>query len=199
MVGARSAKAGGNLRGETYVIYGGAFTGNDPITQTGTTAAEMLIGGLGADTLTGGGGADIIRSGAGNDTIGVTGTDFVKIDGGSGYDTLRIDGASDVFDFATIKNTAVDSIEAIDMGVVGSQSLSLSKLDLFHLSDDTSGGMTRLTIHGGAGDTVSATDAGWTANGTTTIGSDTFRIFDNGHAELLVDSDITLSGVLGDL
>jgi len=34
----------------------------------------------------------------------------------------------------------------------------------------------------------------WTANGTTTIGSDTFNIFDNGHAERLVDADITLGG-----
>jgi VCBS repeat-containing protein len=199
IVGAPRGDDGGTDAGEAYVVYGGAFTGNAPITTTGTTAAEMLIGGLGNDTLTGGGGADIIRSGAGNDTIGVTGTGFVKIDGGSGYDTLRMDGASDVFDFATIRNTAIDSIEAIDMGVSGSQRIVLAKHDVFHLSDDTSGGMTRLTIHGGTTDTVSTVGSGWAANGTTTIGSDTFRIFDNGHAELLVDSDITLGGMLGGL
>ena len=56
--------------------------------------------------------------------------------------------------------------------------------------------MTRLTIHGGATDTVSTIDSGWAANGTTTIGSDTFKIFDNGHAELLIDSDIILGGGL---
>jgi VCBS repeat-containing protein len=199
IVGAPRGDDGGKDAGEAYIVYGGAFTGNAPITTTGTTAAEILIGGLGGDTLTGGGGADIIRSGAGNDTIGVTGTAFVKIDGGTGYDTLRMDGASDVFDFATIKNTAIDSIEAIDMGVSGSQRIVLAKHDVFHLSDDTSGGMTRLTIHGGTTDTVSTVGSGWAANGTTTIGSDTFRIFDNGHAELLVDSDVTLSGTLGGL
>jgi hypothetical protein len=146
----------------------------------------MLIGGLGGDTLTGGGGADIIRSGAGNDTIGVTGTDFVKIDGGTGYDTLRMDGAGDVFDFAAIRNTAIDSIEAIDMRGSGSQQLVLDKRDVFRLSDDTSGGMTRLTIHGDSTDNFSTSDGGWSANGSVTIGSETFNVIDNGHAELLI-------------
>lgn len=196
MVGAKLGDDGGTDAGEAYIIYGAALSGHDSVVLTGSTAAETLIGGLGDDVLTGGGGADIIRSGAGSDTIGVTGTNFVKIDGGRGYDTLRMDGSSDVFDFAAIRNTAIDSIEAIDMSANGSQELDLARHDIFHLSDDSSGGITKLTVHGTFGDTVSTSDTGWTPNGTTTIGADTFRIFDNGHAQLLIDSDIFLSGGL---
>lgn len=196
IVGAPKNDEGGTDSGAAYIIFGGAYTGNTPIVRTGTTAAEMLIGGLGADKLTGGGGADVMIGGAGNDTIGVTGTAFRKIDGGNGYDTLRMDGASDVFNFANIRNTAIESIEAIDMGVTGSQQLKLSKLDIFHLSDDTTSGITKLTVLGGASDTVSTSDSGWTANGTTTIGSNSYKIFDNGHARLLVDSDMALGGGL---
>jgi hypothetical protein len=197
IVGAYGNGGGGNSAGAAYVLYGSAFGGlSTTITRTGTSAAETLIGGNNDDTLAGGGGADVLIGGAGNDVIGVTGTDFVRIDGGRGYDTLRMDGASDVFDFAAIRKTAIHSIEAIDMGQSGNQEIDLAKHDVFHLSDDTSGGITRLTVHGAFGDTVSTSDSGWTAHGTTTIGSDTFRIFDNGHAELLIDSDIFLGGGL---
>ena len=187
-----------NGGGEAYVILGGAFgNANTPVTTTGTSAAEMLIGGSGDDILTGNGGADVFRGGAGDDAIGVTGTGFSDIDGGNGTDTLRIDGPDDVFDFALISSTRISSIEAIDLGAAGSQNVSLDRLDILDMSDDRSGGITTLTIRGDAGDTVTVTDTGWTAAGVqTTIGTDTFDIYLNGQARLLVEHDIDIDIVL---
>ncbi len=69
-------------------------------------------------------------------------------------------------------------------------------LDLFGLSDDTSGGITRLTIHGDASDSVATLDAGWSNAGTTTIGAETYTIYQKGQAQLIVDSDIAAGGIL---
>jgi hypothetical protein len=195
IVGASGSDEGGRSAGAGYVVLGGAFgRGNTPVTTTGTAGAEMLIGGLGDDTLTGGGGADVLRGGAGNDVLGVSNALFADIDGGSGLDTLRIDGAGISLDFNNIGSPEVSSIEAIDLTGSGNNSLALSALDLYHLSEDTSGGVTRLTVYGDAGDTVTALDSGWSSGGVTVVGVNTFNIFDNGHARLLVDSDITVVG-----
>jgi hypothetical protein len=196
-VGAQTNNTGGFIAGEAYVILGGAFgLGSTPVTTTGTASAEMLIGGPGDDALTGGGGADVLRGGAGDDVLGVTGTDFADIDGGNGFDTLRLDGAGDSLDFSVILSPEVTSIEAIDLSVVGINSLTLSALDLFHLSDDTSGGVTRLTVYGDASDIVSTLDSGWVSAGTTEIDGETFNVFQNGQAQLIIDADIALGGFL---
>lgn len=81
----------------------------------GSSASEIIIGGAGNDTLFGNGGADVILGGAGNDEIvldqsninallagvAVTGGDALagtvnyqlpRVDGGSGFDTIRLKG-----------------------------------------------------------------------------------------------------------
>jgi hypothetical protein len=195
IVGAPEGDDGGRNAGEAYVVLGGAFArGDTPVTTTGTAAAEMLIGGLGSDILTGGGGADVLRGGAGDDVLGVSSALFADIDGGNGFDTLRIDGAGNSFDFANIPSPKVSSIEAIDLTGSGDNALALSALDLYHLSEDTADGITRLTVHGNAGDSVTVLDGGWSSGGVTVIGVNTFEIFNNGQGQLLIDSDITLMG-----
>ncbi len=194
MVGAPWGEVGGYGAGQAYVILGGAFgLGSAAVATIGDSSAEMLIGGLGNDTLTGGGGADILRGGAGDDVLVVT-DDFADIDGGTGYDTLRVDGSANSFDFSAIGSPEVTSIEAFDLTGSGNNSLALSALDLFHLSNDTSGGITRLTVHGNAGDSVSALDSGWVNAGTTSIDGEDYILLNMGNAQLIVDHDITLWG-----
>ncbi|NKB55075.1 MAG: hypothetical protein GKS00_01955 [Alphaproteobacteria bacterium] len=194
MVGAPNGDDGGPNAGAAYVMFGGAFWGStDPITMTGTAGnetREMLRGGAGDDTLTGLGGADVFRAGAGDDVLGVSDTAFVRIDGGTGRDTLRLDGSGMVLDFTSIPPSIVESIERIDLTGTGGNTLRLTLRDLLDLSDDTSGGVTTLTVLGNAGDVVRLADFGWRAVGGTTIDGESFTRYENGNARLLVDADV---------
>ncbi len=196
IVGASRGDDGGNDAGEAYVILGGAFgSGSTPVSITGTAGAEMLIGGVSDDNLTGGGGADVMRGGAGDDMLGVSDSSFFDIDGGNGYDTLRVDGSNLTFDFSVIHSPKMSSIEAIDLTGTGDNHLILDLLDLFQMSDDTSGGVTRLAVWGDAGDTVSTLDTGWSSAGTTVIGENTFSIFQKEQTQLIIHADIFIDGM----
>jgi hypothetical protein len=97
--------------GQSYVVYGGDFTG--AVTQQGGTGDDLLIGtaaadsivaGQGNDTLIGNGGSDILYAGAGDDVIAISDLNFNRIKGGSGTDTLRVDGSGMFFDLRAIAN-----------------------------------------------------------------------------------------------
>ncbi len=60
-----------------------------PITQTGTSADDVIQGGPGNDVLSGGAGDDVIDGGAGTDTID-TGTGFDIVRGGEGRDRITV-------------------------------------------------------------------------------------------------------------
>lgn len=68
--------------------------GNDTLTVTQRTdQAWTVSGGAGNDTIRGGQGADTLLGGAGNDTIFGMPND-VRLDGGTGFDTLNLSGAT---------------------------------------------------------------------------------------------------------
>jgi len=106
-------------------------------TGTGTSADELVIGTSGADTLVGGGGVDRFSAGAGNDTIVLQATDVANlanntvantkafVDGGNGFDTLRVSASGVDLNLTTISNVGamsgnsmsrINSIERIDLG-----------------------------------------------------------------------------------
>jgi hypothetical protein len=147
--------------GISRVIYGGVDK-LDPMTfQTangdaiGTSAAESLTGtsgnnqivaGDGNDTLIGAGGADVLYGGRGDDTLVINAdnvamllrnTDndsqaIARIDGGNGADTLQLDSA--VLDMATIRQSAIQSIERFNLTGTGTV-LKMSALDVTSLSE----------------------------------------------------------------
>jgi hypothetical protein len=171
IVGARASDpAAGADAGRSYVIFGstnGAFietavdqlgtSAND--TLTGTTAADVLVGGAGDDTLSGGGGADVLYGGSGDDTLVMT-DDMVtalessfgnggntaqlsRIDGGSGIDTLVLDGANITLDLTLIANqgggtpsgfSRIESIERIDLTGTGANTLILGLSDVLDMA-----------------------------------------------------------------
>ncbi|MEP2927352.1 MAG: hypothetical protein ABJP31_25070, partial [Bauldia litoralis] len=192
IVGAYFGDDGGSRAGETYIILGGAFgRGDTPVTTIGTAAAEMLIGGLGDDTLTGNGGADVFRGGAGDDVFGVSDLSFADIDGGTGTDTLRLDGAGLSLDLSTTLPAEITSIERIDLTGTGDNTLTVDRLSVFDLTEERSGGKAIVTVTGDAGDIVNVADAGWFYQGSVEDGGAIFDRYTNGNAELRIEYGVT--------
>ena len=136
IVGAIYGNHSGTVTGEAYVVYGAAFgASTDPVNTSGGAGNEMLIGALGDDNLSGGGGLDVFHGGKGDDTLTAPDLNFRLADGGNGDDTLVLTGSGATFDFTTLANTKVQSIEAIDFAGSGDNTLTLGYLDAIGLSD----------------------------------------------------------------
>jgi hypothetical protein len=203
VIGAPGAdKADGFEEGASYVVFGGNFTGavthvgasaDDAL--TGTEAAETFVGGVGNDVLVGNGGADSFQGGAGDDTINVATSEFFVIDGGSGFDTLALDGSDLALDLTDLGGDRLRSIERMDLGGDGNNTLTLSVLDVLNLSEDSN----ELLVSGNAGDTLnqgsswsSATSGGTKGDGTSVIDGELYQIYTAAQAVLLVDTDMAV-------
>jgi Ca2+-binding RTX toxin-like protein len=224
--------------GITRVIFGGVTRINDMVFQAsngdhiGTTGADTLIGtsgnnqivaGDGNDTLIGNGGADVLYGGRGDDTIVVnadnvaqlslsgTSQAIARIDGGSGIDTLELDGEGIVLDLSLVSSAALQNIEKIDLTGSGNNTLKLSLTDMlqhfddsnvFNSSNTTSGLADKVTrnqlmVDGDAGDKVELTDfANWTAAGTNVVANgETYVVYNHNTSaqQLLIDQLLTVS------
>lgn len=199
--------------GQSYVIFGGSskmtmldYSGtsaNDIF--IGTTASETAVLGAGNDIYTANGGSDVIYAGAGDDIIilnadniaklevGVTDGRLSKIDGGSGTDTIKLDGNGITFDLTKIDNilgvdSRIKSIEKIDLTGNGDNSLKLSLSDILDINS-----ARLLTVEGNSGDSVNllSTDGWLLSNSTITANSNTYSVYTSGNAELRIDTSIT--------
>ena len=193
IIGARDADPNGvDSSGETYVVYGGA-TGTEsltPVTAQGTTGADNFTGNAGADSFTGIATGDVVRGGAGDDNISVTTLDFADIDGGTGRDSLMLDGAGLSLDLTGAGHAGVDSIEVFDLSGTGANTLVLDALAVFDLTEERAGGMATLDVLGDANDTVDLTGANFTSSGTATEDGTTYNVYQDGNAEVRVQTGV---------
>ncbi len=157
---------------DAYVIYGDNFSGditqrgtNASETLTGTAADDAIIGGRSDDTLIGGGGADVLYGGEGDDVLAVSDLIFSRLDGGRGFDTLRLDAAGLALDLTLIANSRIQNIEAIDISGSGDSSLTLNVAEVLSLSGETN----ELIVRRDRGDLVDI-GSGWTTAPLETIG-----------------------------
>lgn len=172
-----------------YVVFGRNFSNSVDFvgtsaadTLTGTSAAERIVAGSGNDTLTGGGGSDVLYGGAGNDTITVSDLSFQRIDGGSGSDTLKLEGAGLNLNLASFR-ARLNSVETIDLTGSGNNSLTLIARDVLNLADYSN----TLKVNGDAGDSVSL-GSGWTDGGV----AGGYHTYTQGLAIVLVGTELTV-------
>jgi hypothetical protein len=117
-----------------YVLFGGDYLniasqvgtpGND--TLIGTPQADVIYTLSGADKVQSKGGVDVIYTGSGDDQISIVDNAFLRIDAGSGFDQLLLQGLADqTFDFrlnvaspqyfAGTKLRDIELISSIDYG-----------------------------------------------------------------------------------
>ena len=193
IVGAYGGDDGGTYAGEAYVVLGGAFGASGvPVVTSGTAAAEILRGGLGPDSLDGNGGADILRAGAGDDLLAVGDLTFQRIDGGSGQDTLRLEGGG-AFDLTLIADNRIEDIEAIDLGAGDAGNAATLTLDLREVLNISSES-NRLLVTGDASDAV-VLEGFWTSLGLVTEGATTFNNFlhQDGTTRVLIEAGVAVT------
>jgi len=182
----------GSLRSEIRLVYGSNLSGfvnyqgtSGPDTLTGTFNADGIVGGQSNDTLSGGGGADVIYGAQGDDRIIIPDLNFHRLDGGRGTDTLALDGNGIDLDLTTIPDNKFRGFEAIDLTGDGNNSLTLTQLEVFNLSDTSN----TLVVTGNIGDTLDL-GGGWIWHCQLTGPN----VFTQGAATVIVDTQVTTTG-----
>ena len=185
----------------------------------GSGGNDTLNGESGPDVLSGGAGSDTLNGGSGNDIIVFDRNDLPQINGGDGWDILRIDdgalynttsqgGPASGFSNAIVDLTG-DSITNIEEILITEEAIpdinigTTIKITAQNVINFTGTGTDDLYVVGSKGDHVDLTGdpANWVDTGTTTAspGGQVFHLYEATvgaqTAHLYVDQDVTVTGV----
>ncbi|MCA9010383.1 MAG: FG-GAP repeat protein [Planctomycetaceae bacterium] len=196
IIGAFSGDADATDAGESYVVFGGNFTGGaetqigggtaSSLTAVNGAARDVLIGGGGNDILISDGGPDVLIGGEGNDILAIPDANFSstrRIVGGTGTNTLRLDGSGISLDLTTIRDNRIQSINVIDIVGNGANTLTLNKQEVLNISSHSN----TLIVRRGPDDIVNP-GTGWVQIADEWIGGSTFEVFSQGAATLKIQS-----------
>ncbi|MDA1049222.1 MAG: GEVED domain-containing protein [Planctomycetota bacterium] len=125
---------------------------------------------------------------AGDDVLSISNTNFRRIDGAAGRDTLKILGARVTLDLPAIDDAVISSIEVIDLRGSGANKLVLNLAEVANLSKTLTEG---LSLIADAGDTVTI-GAGWSLTGTQISRGRFFRILEQAGTRLLMNGPADL-------
>jgi|GEM_PF-1142284 len=141
-----------------------------------SAAENSTIHGTGID------GAATVTGTAGDDTFTLSTLNLLNnLSGGAGHDTLVLSGSHEALDFAAL-GLKVSSVETLDLGTSGSNSITLGQKDLLALTDNAS---EALTIKGADGSsvTLSTAEGGvWSDVGQRTVDGQQFELYHNASA-----------------
>lgn len=174
--------------GESYLLFGRDY--DDEVTHAGDAADNVLTGDAndnvivaaqGDDTLIGRGGSDVLIGAQGDDEFVLVDVAFRRLRGGSGLDTIRVEGAGVTIDLTQMPDDRVTGIEQFDIIGDGGNALVLNLSEVLNLSDTSN----TVVVRADANDSVLLGD-GWTLNGVETINDEFYDVFQQGIAEVLV-------------
>ncbi|MEQ1825283.1 MAG: SdrD B-like domain-containing protein [Pirellula sp.] len=212
LIGAPMASGVANNRpgaGESYLVFGRnairlsvAILGSTQSeTLTGTTAAQSINGSAGNDILVGNGGGDVLLGSQGDDVLAISDAAFKRVMGGTGIDTLRLDGSGWNLDLTSLSDQRLNEIEVIDITGIGNNTLTLNAREVLSLSSNSN----TLIVRRNPGDVVNL-GPGWTIGQNELISGQWFQTYTQGQASLKVRSindppvlSVTQSNVTGNV
>ncbi|MFJ3052933.1 Ig-like domain-containing protein, partial [Pseudomonas nitroreducens] len=194
---------GGNTSGAAYIYYSKAdftkmyTTGDDVIIADGkgldgqAVDHNLILGGAGNDTILNIGKGDFANGGSGNDTIHVVSLDFRAVDGGTGTDTLVLDGSGLNLNLGAMQ-ARVMNFEKFDLGS-GGNSMTVKLDDVLRMGETDmvfKDGKKQMVIDGQNG-SVDLTKTGitWTESTASSDGH-SYKVYSYGSAELLIEDKV---------
>ncbi len=200
----------GTAAAETFI--GGS--GNDTINGNG---ADVIYAGQGDDVITVN--ASMVTGLASSFGRGSNSQQLARVDGGGGIDTLKLSGSGITLDLTQIANqgnssgeglSRINSIERIDITGNGSNVLKLSVKDVLDITgmnqfNDGLAGWSglgssvarhQLVVDGSGDDTIQSSGWGTAQPNTVTNNGNTYNVYNQGMAQLLVNAAILQQQVL---
>ncbi|MCD1125687.1 Ig-like domain-containing protein [Jinshanibacter sp. LJY008] len=171
--GSEDRTHGGNSSGAAYIYYSKVdftkvyTTGDDILIADGKgidgkpVDHDLILGGAGNDIILGISTGDFANGGAGNDTIHVASLDFLSVNGGSGIDTLVLDGNDLVLNLGALQ-AKVQNFEKFDLGS-GHNTLTVKLDDVLRMGSEElaiKSGDKAIVVEGETGSTLKLEGAG---------------------------------------
>jgi hypothetical protein len=202
---------GGN--GGLYLMYGqsdGNLTssGQTLVTGTGATATaagQAVVGTNTADTLSDGGVFSnvSINGGAGNDVITLFSANTRHVDGGAGYDQVKLN-TSGLIDLSGADGSASTNnlVNVEQITLMASTTLKMDMADIFKLLQQSADNQIYINTEGSltgalqlfeGGTVESLTAAGFTQAANANVGGTDYQVFESGGYQLYVDTNVAVT------